>query len=497
MNKIISFVLCFFSFIFSIQATTIKIGHITDLHYMAPELLVVKGSAFDNYIMRDRKMLYDSPAILKAAVQNLLNEKVDIVLVSGDLTKDGELVSHEGVAKTLRPLLDHGIKVLVIPGNHDINNPFAVKFIGDTTNAVATVTADEFSQIYGDFGFNSAISKDPNSLSYVSEPVKGLRILCLDGVKYYDNTFKSKGASADNRITKGVIKPETMAWIRTQIALAKAQKKQLIGMVHHGVVEHFDYESVYAAPYLLDNYTELQRILMNAGVEVMFTGHFHASDISRVDDRNGNHMFDVETGSIVTYPCPYRVMEINGNTLSIQTKHIEKIETLASDSVDFQTYAHDKLEKVVPEILSNYLAHYYRSVSTTIPEYAPSFIKVPDEKVLADMVLKYLSGSGTQLLFANYRGNENLADSAVYKRKAFIKDVDELIGDFAAKSSGVLAPITSEVVKRTDMFKKLKDASRSIWDNRVEKSYRGKDYKYQLHEPIDDLNLVIDLGGLK
>jgi len=47
------------------------------------------------------------------------------------------------------------------------------------------------------------------------------------------------------------------------------------------------------------------------------------------------------------------------------------------------------------------------------------------------------------------------------------------------------------------MFKKLKDASRSIWDNRVEKSYRGKDYKYQLHEPIDDLNLVIDLGGLK
>lgn len=489
--------MCLFAFVFSTQANTIRIGHITDLHYMAPELLVVKGSAFDNYVKRDRKLLYDSPAILRAAVQNLLNEKVDIVLVSGDLTKDGELLSHEGVAKTLQPLLDHGVKVLVIPGNHDINNPFALSFYGDTTRAAATVTADDFRQIYGNFGFGSAISKDLNSLSYVSEPVPGLRILCLDGIKYYNNTFISKGDSVDTRVTKGVLKPETMAWIKSEIAQAKAQGKQLVGMVHHGVVEHFDYESVYAAPYMLDNYAELQRLLMNAGVKVIFSGHFHASDISRVDDRFGNHLFDVETGSIVTYPCPYRIMELSGNTLTIQTKHIEKIDTHFSDSLDFQTYAHRKLEKVVPEILSSYLAKYYTAVSTTIPEYTPSFIKVPQEKVLADMVLKYLSTSGTKLLIANFKGNENLADSAVHKRKEFIKDVDELIGDFARKSSGVLAPITSEVFKRTAMFKKLKDASKSIWDNRVEKTYRGRDYKFQLHEPIIDLNLVIDIGKLK
>jgi len=489
---------CLFLCSFLSQANTIRIGQISDLHYMAPELLVVRGSAFDNYVMRDRKLLYDSPAILRAAVQNLLNEKVDIVLVSGDLTKDGELLSHEGVAKTLQPLLDRGVKVLVIPGNHDINNPFALSFYGDTTHAAATVSADDFSKIYGDFGYKSAISKDPNSLSYVSEPVPGLRILCLDGIKYYNNTFISKGASADARVTKGILKPETMVWIRTQIAQAKAQGKQLVGMIHHGVVEHFDYESVLAAPYILDNSAELQRTLLLAGVKVVFTGHFHASDISRVDDRFGNHLYDVETGSIVTYPCPYRIMELSGNTLTIQTKHIEKIDTYSSESINFQRYAQKKLEKVVPEILSSYLAKYYTSVSTTIPEYAPSFIKVPQEKVLADMVLKYLSTSGTTLLLANFRGNENLADSAVHKRKEFIKDVDELIGDFARKSSGVfLAPITSEVFKRTAMFRKLKDASKSIWDNRVEKSYRGRDYKFQLHEPINDLNLTIELGKLK
>jgi hypothetical protein len=319
----------------------------------------------------------------------------------------------------------------------------------------------------------------------------------LDGIKYYNNTFISKGASADIRVTRGVLKPETMVWLKSEIAQAKAQGKQLVGMIHHGVVEHFDYESVLVAPYILDNSAELQRTLMLAGVRVMFTGHFHASDISRVDDRLGNHLYDVETGSIVTYPCPYRIMELSGNTLTIQTKLIEKIDTYSSDSITFQRYAQKKLEKVVPEILSSYLSRYYTSVSSTIPKYAPSFIKVPQEKDLADMVLKYLSTSGTKLLLANFRGNENLADSSVFRRKEFIKDVDELIGDFSRKSSGHLALITDEVFKRTAMFRKLKDASKSIWDNKVEKSYRGRDYKYQFHKPINDLNLVIDLGVLK
>jgi len=63
--KLVAFGL--FACFFSTQANTIRIGQISDLHYMAPELLVVNGSAFDNYVKRDRKLLYDSPAILRAA----------------------------------------------------------------------------------------------------------------------------------------------------------------------------------------------------------------------------------------------------------------------------------------------------------------------------------------------------------------------------------------------------------------------------------------------
>ena len=39
------------------------------------------------------KLLKESPAILKTAVDDLLNDSVNIVLVTGDLTKDGELIT--------------------------------------------------------------------------------------------------------------------------------------------------------------------------------------------------------------------------------------------------------------------------------------------------------------------------------------------------------------------------------------------------------------------
>jgi DNA repair exonuclease SbcCD nuclease subunit len=39
----------------------------------------------------------------------------------GDHTKDGELINHESVKDLLQQLADAGIKVFVVPGNHDIN----------------------------------------------------------------------------------------------------------------------------------------------------------------------------------------------------------------------------------------------------------------------------------------------------------------------------------------------------------------------------------------
>ena len=54
----------------------------------------------------------------------------DALILSGDLTQNGEKVNHEELAKKLRLLESQGVPVVVIPGNHDINHPSAASFEG-------------------------------------------------------------------------------------------------------------------------------------------------------------------------------------------------------------------------------------------------------------------------------------------------------------------------------------------------------------------------------
>src|ERR1035437_8741053 len=72
------------------------IAVLADNHYMDPSLLIQDGSAFQDYLVTDGKLLAASDAIMKEAIYELIHAtpKPDLVLVPGDLTKDGELVGN-------------------------------------------------------------------------------------------------------------------------------------------------------------------------------------------------------------------------------------------------------------------------------------------------------------------------------------------------------------------------------------------------------------------
>ena len=59
----------------TMSGNTIKMAIISDLHVMAPELLVKEGDAFEEYLVRDRKMLRESAEILHTLVDNIIEEK--------------------------------------------------------------------------------------------------------------------------------------------------------------------------------------------------------------------------------------------------------------------------------------------------------------------------------------------------------------------------------------------------------------------------------------
>jgi predicted MPP superfamily phosphohydrolase len=315
---------------FIFRSNAVKIAVLSDLHYMDPSLLKAEGSAFQMYLMQDPKLLAESGAILQQIIHKLLVERPDLVLISGDLTKDGERISHKSLIKQLQILTSNHIKVLVIPGNHDINNPDAKLFDGDNTTSVPTITPDNFKSMYADFGYKTAVAKDPGSLSYVSEPFKDLRILALDANEYYNNTPLYC-------VVAGNIKDATMQWAKKQLADAKEKGKTVIGMMHHGIVEHFAGESAIFPDYLVDNWSSRADEFIQAGLKVMFTGHFHANDATQ---RNlGNlSLVDIETGSPVIYASPYRIINLVNNKLYIKTDHVEHINYPGLNGIPFPAY---------------------------------------------------------------------------------------------------------------------------------------------------------------
>ena len=361
----------------------LKIAVLSDLHYMDPSLLREDGSAFQMYLMQDRKLLAESCAILQEVINELLAEKPDLVLISGDLTKDGELVCHQAVIKQLRILEANRIKVLVVPGNHDINNPDAVLFDGDNTEPVPTITAEQFRSLYAAYGYGSAIASDPNSLSYISEPYKNFFVLAIDANEYYDNTPEYSAAA-------GYIKDATMEWITTQLAGLKSKKgKVVIGMMHHGVVEHFMGESVIFPDYLVDDRFERADELMQAGLKVIFTGHFHGNDAVQL--ASGDlHLTDIETGSPVSYNSPYRIIDLIDNKMYVETKHITSIDYPGLNGVPFPEY-----EAAISFAAFEFLAKYMlMSPPYNVPEF------------YATLVAPVFSGA----MMAHFAGDETISD---------------------------------------------------------------------------------------
>ncbi len=495
MKRIISSALLFLviTSFFAVKAQHARIGVISDLHYTHPALIVEKGKALDDYLQRDRKLLLESDALLRKSVENLLNEDVSVVLIPGDLTKDGELISHQGVVELLQPLREKGVKVLVVPGNHDIDNPAAVSFHGDEIRNVQSITPVQFKKIYNDYGYGNAISYDKNSLSYVNEPVDGLRVICIDACKYYENTFVSRGAKRDSCVTHGTIKPETMNWIKTEVQVAKLLGKQVIAMMHHGVVEHFDHQSFFAGPYLVDNFEWVQKSFMEAGLNVVFTGHFHASDIAKIEDNNGNYLYDIETGSIVTYPCPYRVINIADNQLDIKTMLIESIDYPIPAGMSFQAYAENMVDVGFNEMISSLINEYHSSLPEYMPKWLRHIVRIPDAEKFTDIVLSTLSPSAVKMLVAHYGGNENRIENAHQNKQELLLSIDNFVRELCKESLGNLSGIAENIILRSNTIKKTRLAVSSIWDNAVlSNKVNGKE-NISLDNSIDDLNYLLTL----
>ena len=323
----------------NIFSPKIKIAVVSDIHYLDLSLMPDNPETnlyFQADMCKDRKLTELSDPIFKNVISELISEKPDVVLITGDLANRGELASHETVKNFLQQLEDEGIKVYVIPGNNDINNSKSLSYKSSPPVKVANINKDKFVSLYNNFAYNEALYRDANSLSFICQPCNGLWILGIDAV--------TSGS--------GAINSATMTWISEKMVEANKNNITVLAMMHYGILEHYTGQNG-LEPLIKDSQANAIA-LMNAGIRLVFTGHYHANDI--VDYVNeGKTLSDIETGSLVTPPSSYRIMTLDDNFIKIDTRRITDVVSELTGDMDFLTYSDINITKRVNGFFSYYL----------------------------------------------------------------------------------------------------------------------------------------------
>ena len=359
------------------QYPDVNFAVISDIHVYTAEL-GSSGTAFEKVMNSDRKLLLDSIDLLDFAISEILETETSFVLIPGDLTKDGELVNHRIVAEKLQQLVDANIPVYVVPGNHDVNNPETFSYSGNTTESVQNVSEADFAQIYENFGYGSAFMRDTNSLSYAVEIAEGMWLLAIDATMHRENV------PDHHAIVAGKISQATADWITSVLREADRQNIPVMAMMHHGFGEHWKGQAKLHPDYIILDFENFGKFLASWNVRAGFTGHYHAHDVKRNDYNNGKYLYDIETGSLITAPCPIRYVQISGGSMNIRSDFfIDKLHP----GTDFAEKGHAFVKKTVMLEAANTLRKYK--------------VSEKDIEIIADAVGDAFS--------AHYSGDENPA----------------------------------------------------------------------------------------
>lgn len=291
----------------------LNIWIVTDTHYLSPDLFD-DGEAFARMQATSAgKDLEHVPDMMEALVWEAAKEQPDLLIVSGDLTFNGEYQSLVELAAFFERIEKNGTQVSVIPGNHDIHSGWARKFEGEEMAVVEQATPEDFQQIFADYGYDLAISKDPESLSYVMEPKAGFPFLMID-TNIYSETKSTKAPK-----TEGRIKEETYAWLDEYFALQEEhlQTIQLVG--HHPLLNH---TGRLGGGFILENAEDATDYFAGKGVQTSFAGHIHAQDISEATDREAP-FYEVVTGALSIFPNAIGEITLTNEELAYQRKTLD------------------------------------------------------------------------------------------------------------------------------------------------------------------------------
>ncbi len=268
-----------------------KFAVVSDLHIALPQTIWDAPTRFH--------LVEVSIPAFEQILTQLMADPPDFLLLPGDLVQHGERENHLWLANRLAQL---PFPTYVVPGNHDVVRQWSP--LPEAGSSADRISLADFPQIYRQFGY-----ADGQQLDYQQEILPNVHLIGLNS-----NAFDEAG----EQIGTGLIDDAQLDWLDAQLkALAG---KFVMVMVHHNVLEHLPGQSQtkLGQRYMIRNAPQLVARLQAANVPVAFTGHLHVQDIAQSDN-----FYAITTGSLVSYPHPYRLMSLTTDEAGIHQLRVE------------------------------------------------------------------------------------------------------------------------------------------------------------------------------
>lgn len=278
---------------------------LSDPHFLTTELHDQGQSIQDMQKTSAGKDIFYQEESWELLLKQAKKDQPDALIITGDLTFNGEKKSAEKLASYFAELEEYDIKTFVIPGNHDIYDGWAREYQDEQQLKTPQISPKEFQNIFYP-SYEDAKAKDPSSLSYVVEATPQFQFLFLD-----TNVYASQTSNQPPE-TRGELSKNSLSWIKKQLKKAQNNKKTTLVFMHHNLFKHN--ELVYKG-FVLDNASELESLLSSYQVPMVFSGHIHAQDILQGIESS---IIEITTGSFAIAPQVIGELRLNSDKIAYQ-----------------------------------------------------------------------------------------------------------------------------------------------------------------------------------
>ena len=421
-----------------VQKAPLQIAVVSDIHYYPQSLMGGKGAAWQAYCNNNDRQFAQNKSLVDATLNAITVHAKEngckYLFVAGDLSKDSEYAGHVELAARLERFeKETGIQVLVIDGNHDINDSGAVTFENGRCESTRAATPEDFRSIYKNLGYDLAYhtytppkGQKAGMLSYSVRLAGGYRLIALDVSKYSSDSTSS---GLNEHETGGNISKCLMAWTLNEIADAKRCGETVIGLTHNNLVNQFDIEQSMFQDFVVDNWMETAETLADAGMHFCFTGHMHINNISSHVSDKGETLYDCETASLTGYPNSFRevLLDNTGNTVkaSYKTLDADCVQQIVSDDGVVYKKPYKNTFSFKKTYGQNGLAQYGADM-------AESYLTTLFDKIKArGGLLAMLTASGvdlTGIINNAIKGGLTVGNTGIFTTKNIMSFVEDLAG---------------------------------------------------------------------